>query len=233
MTYDLKAEVHSCCSFAPAPCTRHPQLAFHTMDVVTRAEGDTGAEARRPAPPTDAEAADATLYQDVVFLYRLVPGAYDALFRSVSLMPYYAHSTRFSAKIRANADRRHVHDTDDDIGAGRQALPTLDGTPLMCRLCSAQLCGALRSARRGACRDTGAGCSGHARPAAGGHLAACHTVPMADAFLNPKWIWCQVDPCNSPTAPVHFAVLHPLGRWLAAVGHRDSRQWCTRCRAGL
>ena len=45
------------------------------MDVVTRAEGDAGAEAHRPVPPTDAEAADATLYQDVVFLYRLVPGA--------------------------------------------------------------------------------------------------------------------------------------------------------------
>ena len=49
------------------------------MDVVTRAEGDSGAEARRPAPPTEAEAADATLYQDVVFLYRLVPGTHETL----------------------------------------------------------------------------------------------------------------------------------------------------------
>ena len=44
------------------------------MDVVTKAQGDVATEARRPATPTAAAAADATLYQDVVFLYRLVPG---------------------------------------------------------------------------------------------------------------------------------------------------------------
>ena len=57
------------------------------MDVVTRAEGDTAMEAHRPELPNDAAAADATLYQDVVFLYRLVPGtsAYaTTLFHAVS-----------------------------------------------------------------------------------------------------------------------------------------------------
>lgn len=42
------------------------------MDVVTRAAGDMGPEGRRPT--AGAEAAQATLYQDVTFLYRLVPG---------------------------------------------------------------------------------------------------------------------------------------------------------------
>lgn len=46
----------------------------------------------------------------------------------------------------------------------------------MCRLCSAQLCSALRSARGRAHRDTRAGCAGHACPAAGDHLAACNML---------------------------------------------------------
>ena len=45
------------------------------MDVVTRGEGEAGPQGRRPSAAEDASGDCSTLYQDVVFLYRLVPGA--------------------------------------------------------------------------------------------------------------------------------------------------------------
>lgn len=55
------------------------------MDVVTRAEGETGPEAHRPDATSDAAAAEATLYQDVVLLYRLVPGAAMAMAMAMAM----------------------------------------------------------------------------------------------------------------------------------------------------